>query len=261
MLNTTQDVKEQYKNQNNLLSRISIHEKYSVNKQGFGNWLFEQYQLQDSTHLLELGCGNGAMWWENYKKLPTGASLVLSDFSNGMLEAAKSNLPDRSNLSFRQVDIQEIPFDDNSFDIVIANMMLYHVPDLDRGLSEVKRVLKCGGTFYCATYGENGITEYLQDILSEYGVAKDLNWNFTLQNGSTILSGHFAEVEKSLYEDSLEVTNSDDLIEYMLSLTSLAGFPDIPLEELRNTLNSKKIDGKIHVPKEYGVFSSKKLSV
>lgn len=35
---------------------------------------------------------------------------------------------------------------------VIANRMLYHVPDLNKGLSEARRVLKNGGPFYCATY-------------------------------------------------------------------------------------------------------------
>ena len=59
-------------------------------------------------------------------------------------------------------------FKDNSFDIVIANMMLYHVPDIHKGLSEVRRVLKSDGAFYCATYGENGIVEYISSLLESY---------------------------------------------------------------------------------------------
>ena len=61
--------------------------------------------------------------------------------------------------------------------------MLYHVPDIDKGLAEVQRVLKRGGLFYCATYGEHGIVEYLSKILSAYGVEDNINKNFTLQNG------------------------------------------------------------------------------
>lgn len=50
------------------------------------------------------------------------------------------------------IDIQNIPYEDNSFDLVIANMMLYHVPDLPRALAEVGRVLKPEGKLYTATF-------------------------------------------------------------------------------------------------------------
>ncbi|MCM1427309.1 MAG: class I SAM-dependent methyltransferase [Eubacterium sp.] len=76
---------------------------------------------------------------------------MLTDFSEGMIQTAHSNIGDFPNVTYRVVDIQEIPYEMNSFDIVIANMMLYHVPDLAKGLSEVKRVLKESGRFYCAT--------------------------------------------------------------------------------------------------------------
>ena len=47
----------------------------------------------------------------------------------------------------------------NTFEIVIANSMLYHVPEIDKALSEVRRVLKKDGVFYAATSGENGIMD------------------------------------------------------------------------------------------------------
>ena len=56
----------------------------------------------------------------------------------------------------------------------IANMMLYHVPNLDKGLSEVKRILTREGYFYCATYGENGIIPFIVSLLKEYGI-KDIS--------------------------------------------------------------------------------------
>lgn len=58
-MNHASAVKEQYSDSNNLNTRMSIHEKYSVNKLGFGNWLYQQYQLKDSMRILELGCGTG----------------------------------------------------------------------------------------------------------------------------------------------------------------------------------------------------------
>lgn len=250
-------VKEQYANAVNLNTRISIHQKYSVNKQSFGNWIVSQYELKDNFRILELGCGNGTTWKENYRKIPFNTSLVLTDFSEGMLEEAKNNVPKTSSISFKQADIQNIPFDNKSFDVVIANMMLYHVPRLDKGLTEVVRVLKSNGTFYCATYGENGITEYLQELFSDYEIKNELNNRFTLQNGRKILSEYFETVEKRLYKDALEVTNTDDFINYMMSLTSMVDYKDIPRNEVRRILDGKKINGKIHVPKECGMFISR----
>lgn len=208
--------------------------------------------------MLELGCGNGIDWKENYKKIPAGASLTLTDFSEGMLEEAKNNVPQTPFLHFQQVNIQDIPFDDKSFDVVIANMMLYHVPDLEKGLTEAARVLKDDGTFYCATYGENGITEYLQELLSDYGVRKELNRRFTLQNGKDILGKFFKSVEKRIYEDALEVTNTEDFIDYMMSLTFMADLKNIQRDEIRRILDGKKVNGKIHIPKEYGMFIARK---
>ena len=101
-------------------------------------------------------------------------------------------------------------------------MMLYHVPNIRKGLAEVRRVLKCGGVFYCATYGEHGIIEYLSKILSEYGVENKINKNFTLQNGHEILATTFSTIEKKEYIDSLAVTNIDDMVEYV---NDIAGDP------------------------------------
>lgn len=255
-LNDKMQVKEQYKTAVNLNMRISIHAKYSVNKQGFGNWIYEQYRLRENDRILELGCGNGSMWTGH--AIPDGAELILTDFSEGMLDSAKANVSGRENLSFRQVDIQDIPYADDSFDVVIANMMLYHVPDLHKGLSEVKRVLKPGGIFYCATYGEHGITEYVQELLADYGVKREENKVFTLQNGADLLGAHFTSVETRRYEDRLEVTETGDLVDYILSLDGMADFRAVTAGELCLVLERQKKNGIITVPKEYGMFVSVK---
>ncbi len=255
-LNDKTQVKEQYKTSSNLKTRISIHAKYSVNKQGFGNWIYEQYRLRENDRILELGCGNGSMWMDH--ALPDGAELILTDFSEGMLDSARANAGTRKNVSFRQVDIQDIPYPDDSFDVVIANMMLYHVPDLRKGLTEVRRVLKPGGSFYCATTGTHGIAEYVQELLKDYGVNPGVNLSFTLQNGAELLGAHFASVEKRLYEDRLEVTETQDLVEYVLSMNGIADFRAVTAEQLYEILERQKTNGIITVPKEYGMFMALK---
>lgn len=247
-------VKVQYFTSKNLDTRINIHSRYSVNKQGFGNWIYEQYTLLENSRILELGCGNGDMWLEKYKKLPLHSHLILTDMSEGMLDETKKIIGIHDNISYECVDIQNMPYEDNSMDIVIANMMLYHVPDIGTALREVKRVLKENGHFYCATYGENGIIQYIQECLADFGVQKVLHKDFTLQCGEEILREHFSKIEKRIYEDALEVTDSNDLIEYMLSLTSIMDLSEIPRSEIYDVFESRKINGSIHIPKEYGMF-------
>ena len=152
----------QYSTPDKLNTRISIHKKYSANKQGFGSWIFTNYRIEEGMKVLELGCGTGEMWMGQDALIRRCSKLILTDLSKGMTAAAKENLKGYGNIEFCTADIQNIPFADNEFDAVIANMMLYHVKDLELGLKEVARVLKSDGTFYCATYGENGIREHIE---------------------------------------------------------------------------------------------------
>ena len=121
-------------------------------------------------------------------------------------------------------------------------------------MNEVRRVLKKGGHFYCATYGEHGIIEYLSKILSEYGVQNNINKNFTLQNGYEILSKTFSKVDKLEYIDSLAVTNVDDMIDYIYSLSSMTTLNDVPKHIIKDVLMQNMTNGILNVPKEYGMF-------
>ena len=253
-LNTTASVKKQYASSENLSTRISIHDKYSTNKLGFANWIFQNYRFEPGMKVLELGCGTGDMWRNRDDMIRDRELLVLSDFSDGMVETSRQNVGEYDNVVYRTIDIMDIPYEDGCFDAVIANMMLYHVPDICRALSEVRRVLKGGGYFYCATFGEHGIIEYLSEVLSAYGVADNTNKNFTLQNGYGILHRVFDEVEMREYEDSLEVTDLDDMVEYIYSLSSMTTLGNMPKDEIKEVLAGETENGVLKVPKEYGMF-------
>ena len=178
-LNNESAVKTQYASSANLSARISIHAKYSTNRQGFGNWIFSHYRFYQGIRVLELGCGTGSMWLEKDEMIRYCNPLILSDLSNGMLATATETLKKYDTIVFREIDIENIPYPPDSFDAVIANMMLYHVPDIDKGLSEVRRVLRKDGRFYCATYGEKGILPYLCSLfgfpVEESGINQTFN--------------------------------------------------------------------------------------
>ena len=257
-LSDRETVRNQYQTAEKLNTRISIHSKYSTNPQGFGNWIASHYQIREGLSVLELGCGTGDMWAEKQDIIDRCSRFVLSDVSQGMLRKAQETLHDIHGIDYRVIDIQEIPFEDQTFDFVIANMMLYHVPDLFRGLREVNRVLKKGGTLYCATYGENSMMAYLYRLFSDYPVRYQINTSFTLQNGEEKLKTFFPDVQRLLYEDALEVTNADDMADYIFSLAGMTDLQKIPREEVLAVLKKNMPDGILHVPKEYGMFIARK---
>ena len=245
-------IEKQYQTSQNLNTRISIHDKYSTNTQPFGDWILSHYEIVPGMKILELGCGTGSMWTKHLHLLRS-SSLVLTDFSEGMLETARKNVVS-DQVSFARVDIQDIPYPNESFDAVIANMMLYHVPQLHRGLSEVRRVLKKGGSFYCATYGIHGILEYVTKLLKDMNVSGSIGTGFTLQNGAGILQQHFSQVQRCDREDGLAVTDIEDFADYIYSLSSLTNIDTVPRTVLLSLLESQTDNGILYVPKEYGMF-------
>lgn len=253
-MNRTELVKEQYRSTDNLNIRITLHEKYSTNRQGFGNWILEQYRFFPGCRILELGCGTGDLWESHTDLLPASSELILSDFSQGMVTEVQKKFAACPHISCQKIDIANIPFPNCSFDWVIANMMLYHVPNLEGALAEAARVLKPGGHFAAATYGEHGIADYLEEHLHAYGFSQKVNNTFTLQNGNVLLSRRFRTVERCVYPDALEVTETKDLVDYILSMTSMTNL-SLDRAALFAYFEAQKNEcGVIRIPKEYGMF-------
>jgi ubiquinone/menaquinone biosynthesis C-methylase UbiE len=255
-------VKQQYSDDTNLSVRKNLHEKYSTNKKGFSAWLWEQYGPFDNCRILELGCGNGAQWENKAESMPDGCNVILTDFSDGMVNIVKEKYAAYPAFSFHQTDIQDIGFTDETFDIIIANHMMYHVPDIPKALSEVRRVLKPGGKFYASTIGSGGLVLFLHETFKRFnpdtGAFKDAG-AFTLQNGLEILREHFSDVERRDYIDSLAVTKTQDLMDWVNSAISMIGYPENELDEVFEYLESiRKMDGAINIPKEAGLFVARR---
>ncbi|MCR4584764.1 MAG: methyltransferase domain-containing protein [Lachnospiraceae bacterium] len=247
-------VKAQYAVPKGLDIRMTFHEKYSVNRQGYGEWLVSHYDIRGGMTVLEVGCGTGSIWKGHENIISGCGKLILADLSEGMLETAEKNLGRLDNIEYRKADIQSLPFADESFDVVIANAMLYHVPDIGTGLKEVRRVLKKGGSFYCSTFGEHNFTDTLAEWFRLSGEDFKPNHNFTMQNGKEILGRSFEKIAPLFYEDSLHITETEDLVEYLRSLASFKAVIDLPVQKIRDILKEHAADGAIDLPKEYGMF-------
>ena len=247
-------VKDQYATSKCLDIRISFHDRYSTNRQGYLNWLISNYDIREGFKVLEIGCGSGGLWLGHDDVITRCEELFLTDMSEGMIKTTKENIGQYDNVIYQIEDIQNLSFEDDLFDVVIANSMLYHVPDLDRGLYEVRRVLKDDGIFYCATFGENNFTDILADWFKLSGEDFNPNHNFTMQNGYDKLSRHFGSVTPLIYEDSLHITDMEDLVTYLKSLSSFKAVLDLSDDRIRDILNEHVSFGTIDLPKEYGMF-------
>lgn len=260
IMNVTENVKNQFSNDKNLAMRINFYKKYTTNKYQFSDWLFDKYTFKENMKILELGCGNGIHWKGKMETLPANCSLVLSDFSDGMLNLVKEKFNTKKNILIKKIDIQEIPYENNTFDVVIANHMLFHVPDLNKALLEVKRVLKNNGVFYSATDGNGGMRPFLHNAIVKFEPASTAfteQLSFNLQNGNEILSKYFKKVQRFDYENVLAITNTQDLIDWLKSTKSISGYSDESLYNLYNYLDEIRIkNGAINIPRETGVFIS-----
>ena len=254
-------LKAQYRNSTNISARIRLHRLFSSNKQGWFPWIYEQCQITEGMKILELGCGNGRLWIENKAKLPADCEIILSDISEGMIRDVRreQSLQD-DRFSFAAFDCHAIPYEDASFDLVIANHVLFYCKDVDRVCSEVGRVLKPGGRFVCGTYGVAHMQE-VSRLVTQFDdritlSGENLYEHFGKENGAQALAPYFAEVDWQQYEDALIVTQAEPLIEYVLSCH---GNQNRYILEKYNKFR-KYVEGQIRngytITKDAGIFIS-----
>ncbi len=256
---------EQYKNNQNLTIRINLHAKYSTNTYGFHKWDFDHYEFPSNCKILEVGTGSGDLWFENKHRIPQINRLVISDYSSGMLEGTKVRLQSilPINTEYKTIDAQNLPFADESFDIVIANHMLYHVPEVPKAISEIHRILVKGGTLYANTNGKNHMID-LYNLMEKFDPKNECNriksLSFSLENGLELVKS-FSSSKLLRYNDSLHVTDANDLLLYQLSLISNN-------RELQTESSQKKLlvffqeiidkKGYIKITKDAGMIIAKK---
>ena len=252
-----QSLKTQYLNSTNVAARIRLHSEYSVNQEGWFPWLYRMSEIQDGMNILEIGCGNGALWLENMNYIPPHVHITLSDISDGMLRDAKNSINDER-FSFSCFNAENIPFEDESFDVVYANHMLFYCENIDLVLKECHRVLKKGGKLICSTYSKRHmkeITELVQEFDKDIVLSSDVLYErFGLDNGNNILNRYFDSVECIRYEDSIEISDSEPLINYIVSCHGNQNRILIDhYREFRDFVADKVKNG-FHITKDAGIF-------
>ena len=249
-------VEQQYNSTNRLEARIELHQRFSTNKQGWMAWVFEKLLPLAKGDILEVGGGTAALWQENEDKLKNEWTLTFSDRSHAMVQKARQNRAlQRMKSTFLQTDVQCLPLANESFDLLIANHMFYHLPDLEKGLSEIKRVLRPGGILFATTVGKDNTRE-LKEMMSQFSnyICEEAAPSFNLENGHAKLAEHFENVQRIDYVDSFAITETEPLVLYAQSIVE-----DLAVLDFRQYVSSLLDEyGVINIGKSSGLYIARR---
>ena len=262
--NMEKSIKEQYKSDKNLNLRSNLH-SYNINKVDWDTWCFNQMNFIKNGRILELGCGPGKLWYKNKERIDKSLRIILSDFSKSMLKIAKDKLEDIDhNFIYREINAEDIPYEDNSFDIVIAQHMIYFVPDIEKALMEIRRVLLPGGTLYVTANSCESMSE-LNELAEKFEPNGGLNSNgfssrFDLENGRGILEKFFKQVDVEILEGKIIVDDAKPVVSYKAS--TIQGSSILFGEKKKNFTkyleNYIKENGNISITTKTCIFKAKK---
>jgi SAM-dependent methyltransferase len=205
-LNDPANVSVQYATENNLRARQSLYEE--TEGPNARDVLWDALAALAPRRVLEVGGGPGELAERMRDEL--GADVSFLDISPRMVELARER-----GIDAQVGDAQSLPFADESFDTAVAAWMLYHVPDLDRGLAELARVLAPGGRLVAVTNSELHLRE-LREL-----IALPL-WSmpFSRENGEALLRRHFSVVERLDADGTVTVRDRAKLVAYRESITA-----------------------------------------
>ena len=212
---------DQFSNENRLKARIQIYE-FCEQKINWHQWVFDRLNFSNVARILELGCGNGQLWANNTHRLPENINIVLTDVSEGMVDAARKELSEYDNrFEFRVTDASETPFEDNRFQMIIANHMLNLIEDKEQVFSEIERLLADNGYVYASTLSTMNFHE-LFNIAGEFDKNMELDStelikSFNLENGEEVISRYFNVENSYIYQNDVIVKNTEPLILYLAS--------------------------------------------
>jgi SAM-dependent methyltransferase len=253
-----------YANQEPLAVRIATHRHYTVPPVDLMRWVLDLVPWQGGERVLDVGCGDGQYREPVVERLTGAGQYLAGDLSLGMLR----DLPDSSPAI--NLDVATLPLSEGSCDVILANHMLYHAPDVDQAVAECHRALRGGGRLLAATNSQTTMTELSVLIREGYGrlgipftVPLDRAFmHFSLENGRAILARRFDQVERHLLRSALVFPEPAPLLAYIDSMRHFyrSGLPDgVAWEDLLEVWRGMVADhiarhGAFHVGKVAGAF-------
>jgi SAM-dependent methyltransferase len=189
--------------------------------------VFDAVTEVEPRRVLEAGCGEGELAARLVAEL--GVDLVAIDQSARMVDLARAK-----GIEAHVGDVQELEFDDASFDVVVAAWVLFHVPALDLALGELARVLRPGGRLVAAT----NQADHLAEMYELIGVDR-APLPFGAENGGEHLRRHFARVERRDADGTVTFATADTIRRYLGSSERLAPYAS-RVPELSEPLGARR---------------------
>jgi ubiquinone/menaquinone biosynthesis C-methylase UbiE len=195
----------------NLSKRHAIH-AWNTHSQGWFSWVRDR--LPKTGKVLEVGAGSGELWCQPDHD-NAGLDLVLTDFSPAMC----GDLRTVPGATVHQCDACELPFENDTFDAVVANHMLYHVDDPDRALAEFARVVRPGGEVFVALNGMDHLDELfaIGEQIGRPSIIRKVA-KVTAENAASYLEKHLATISAERFPGIFEVPTSQPVLDYLESV-------------------------------------------
>lgn len=150
----------------NLFNKIAQKYNFMNNIISFGlhklvkEQAIKALEIKPKSKVLDLCCGTGDLG-AIIKKLYPDCDVVGADFSKAMLEIARKN---NKNITYWEVDARNLPFEKNSFDYIVMGFGLRNIPEKNKALEEIYRVLKTNGKFLQIDFGKHNLASKVLDV-------------------------------------------------------------------------------------------------
>jgi SAM-dependent methyltransferase len=220
--NNPDALRQMYANDESWRIRAETHDRYSVPAIDFPAWGMSCVNWRGDEVVLDVGCGPGK-WYPALRSFAPDALYYGVDLYAGMLQGHPAE-----GRGLIVANAESLPFSDGFFDVVMANHMLYHVPDIDRAITEFRRVMKSDGFLMVATNSIHNMPE-LQVLLRRavtllvppgtagFQVPIPPSDLFTLETGTRLLARHFYAVVRYDLPSTLVFPSVEPVLAYLES--------------------------------------------
>ncbi len=260
---------QMYATEGPLAVRIQTHELYTQPPADFVGWVLDHVPWRGEETVLDIGCGAGAYLQPVCDRLTGTGRLLCGDLSLGMLRDVASH-PLLSQVALLNADAAHLPLPDQSCDVVLANHMLYHVPETEQAVSEAHRVLRPGGYLLAAAnscHSMQALADEVKRACRRLGWPAELRGRperrFSLENGRSCNKPVFDEVELHRLESALVFPTAEPAVAYVGSMlhayTSALPDPSALLDQLGRQISSIVAEhGEFRVPKTTALFVARR---
>lgn len=174
----------------------------------------------------DVGCGNGAYLAELARRGHAGPVIGL-DLSAGMLRAARTRAPAAS---LAVADAAALPVRDHASDLTLAMHMLYHVPQPEVAVRELRRITRPGGQVLVVLNGRDHLRELRELITTALtgiiGAPAPQRERLTLDTGAELLASEFSSITGHDFTSELLIPDTKPVEDYVRSMTTALRLPD-----------------------------------